>query len=188
MAFTTRKSLLERIRDGNEISWEEFYQNYRPLILLRGGDLGLAVGEKEELVQIVMAEVFKGRASFLYDRSHGRFRDYLKAIIHNQAVNLLRQRRNVETPLDRDDFVQDNRLEEHWNDEWRGHLLQMALAELKNQVEPLTFQAFMLYAVQERKCGEVADFLDISNNSVYVAKSRCLDMLKTIILRLDENE
>lgn len=188
MAFTTRKSLLARIKEGNEISWEEFYHNYRPLILLRGGDLGLAAGERDELVQIVMTEIFKGRENFLYDRNLGRFRDYLKKIIHHRAVSLLRQRRNVETPLERDDFVQDNKLEEYWDDEWRGHILTMALESLKSHVEPLTYQAFMLYAVQGRDCREVAEFLDISINSVYVAKSRCIDLIKTIIGKMDEND
>ena len=84
MAFTTRKSLLSKIKQGDEISWEEFYASYRPLILLRAGDLGLTQTEKDDLVQIVMSEFFKGSRDFQYDRGKGRFRDYLKSIINNQ--------------------------------------------------------------------------------------------------------
>ena len=36
MAFTTRKSLQAKVRAGDEVSWREFYEAYRPLILLWG--------------------------------------------------------------------------------------------------------------------------------------------------------
>ena len=32
MGYTTKKSLLEEIRNGNDVSWFEFEQTYRPLI------------------------------------------------------------------------------------------------------------------------------------------------------------
>ena len=51
MAFTTKKSLLAKVRSGDEISWLEFYTTYKPLILLCGGDCGLTQDEKEEVKQ-----------------------------------------------------------------------------------------------------------------------------------------
>jgi len=51
MAFTTRKSLLMRVREGDEVSWNDFYKTYKPLIFLCGDDCGLLPDEKEELVQ-----------------------------------------------------------------------------------------------------------------------------------------
>ena len=41
-----------------------------------------------------------------------------------------------------------------------------------NQVQSNTFAAFEMYAVQGRPVKEVADFLNMSVNSVYVAKNR----------------
>ena len=58
MAFTTRKSLLAKVRGGDEVSWQEFYAAYKPLILLCGADCGLDRDEKDELVQKVMCEIF----------------------------------------------------------------------------------------------------------------------------------
>ena len=51
MAFTTRKSLLAKVRAGDEVSWSDFYTAYKPLIYLCGNDCGLNNAEKEELVQ-----------------------------------------------------------------------------------------------------------------------------------------
>ena len=59
MAFTTKKSLLKKVRAGDEISWNEFYQTYKPLILLCGMDCSLTQYENEELVQLVMTEIFR---------------------------------------------------------------------------------------------------------------------------------
>lgn len=59
MAFTTKNSLLVKVRAGDEISWREFYETYRPLIYLVGRDCGLNAGENEELVQLVMCEIFR---------------------------------------------------------------------------------------------------------------------------------
>ena len=36
MAYTTKKSLLRKVREGDEIGWHEFYETYKPLILRRG--------------------------------------------------------------------------------------------------------------------------------------------------------
>ena len=38
MAFTTKKSLLAKVRAGDEISWQEFYDTYKPLMILVGND------------------------------------------------------------------------------------------------------------------------------------------------------
>jgi len=188
MAFTTRKSLLSKIKQGDEISWEEFYASYRPLILLRAGDLGLTQTEKEELVQIVMLEFFKGSRDFQYDRCKGRFRDYLKTIINNQTVSILRKRKHLEVGLDDREFILINELEQAWDDEWQGYVMNMAMEELKNCVESVTYQAFYLYAIQGRQSKDVAVFLDMSVNSVYVAKNRCLEQLKKIIADTSESD
>ena len=42
MAFTTRKSLLAKVRAGDEVSWSDFYTAYKPLIYLCGNDHGLS--------------------------------------------------------------------------------------------------------------------------------------------------
>ena len=71
MAFTTKKSLLAKVRAGDEVSWNEFYEAYRPLILLCGGDCSLTPDENEELVQQVMTELFTKDIIGKYD--HGNF-------------------------------------------------------------------------------------------------------------------
>ena len=62
----------------------------------------------------------------------------------------------------------------------------MALAELKGRVQPETYVAFEMYAIQGRPVQDVAKFLNLSISSVYTAKSRCISTLKEIIENLEE--
>ena len=200
MAFTTRKSLLARVREGGEIPWREFYATYKPLVYLCGGDCGLTDDEKDELVQKVMCEIFEkdivGKydpehvpddVAFRHDPARGRFRHYLRQMIRNQARKIIRTRRSAELPLDDAlDKRTDDALEAAWDSEWRRHLLNMALAELKGRVQPETYVAFEMYALQNRPAQEVAEFLNISVASVYTAKNRCVLTLREIVNNLEE--
>lgn len=203
MAFTTRKSLLAKVRAGDEVSWAEFYAAYKPLILLCGQDCMLTSDENDELVQQVMSEVFKkdivGRYDpdhipddvvFHYDPSHGRFRHYLRKIIRNQALKIYQKRKayiELDNPAQQIPEPAVDTWDNLWNEEWKRHVLAMALTELKGHVQPETYVAFEMYALQERPVQEVAKFLNLSVASVYTAKSRCIAALKEIIQKLEEH-
>ena len=197
MAFTTKKSLLAKVRAGDEISWREFYETYRPLIYLVGGDCGLTASEKEELAQLVMCEIFQkdilGKYSidnvpsditFTYDPAKGRFRYFLKAIIRNQARKLYHKRSNTVEWDGIPEPAVEAKFDSDWEEEWKKHLFAQAMEELKTQVQAATYTAFEMYALQGRPVKEVADFLDLSVNSVYVAKNRCIAAIKDIIREL----
>lgn len=205
MSYTTRKSLLARVRSGDEISWMDFYNTYKPLIRGCGYDCGLSYDEQKELIQQVMCEVFQkdiiGRfdfdnipenITFQYDPAKGRFRHYLRKVSRYQALKII-GKRSKNISLDDENTHQPAELDEPWDqwdqaweEEWRRHILTMALEELKGQVQPDTFVAFEMYALQNRPVDQVAAFLNMSLSSVYTAKSRCITALKNIIKDLEE--
>jgi len=205
MAYTTRKSLLARVRAGDEISWKEFYATYEPLIRLCGSDHYLTNDEKDELLQQVMAEIFQkdiiGKYDpdkipddvvFKFDPSKGRFRHYLRKIIHNQALCIYHKRSrfttmdDLEHPVIQKEDETQFEWDKKWDDEWKKHVLSQALTELRSKVQPETYAAFEMYAVQQRNVQTVADFLNLSVASVYTAKNRCINALKEIITTLEE--
>lgn len=188
MGYTTKKSLLEHIREGNEVSWYEFEQTYRPLIFLRGSDYRLSMPEKEELCQLVLLDVFKGQRHFQYDPAKGRFRDYLRKIISNNAVDIIRKRNNASMISPEFSDGHDSSLEAAWEEEWISHILQQALNLLREDTDPAAYQAFHLYVIEEKSPKEVAQFLGISINNVYIYKSRMLNRLRKIIKQIQEGE
>lgn len=200
MAFTTRKSLIAKVRDGNEISWKEFYETYKPLVWLCGGDFGLTQNEKEDLLQNVMLAIFQkdilnkfdfdkipDDVVFNYDPSKGRFRHYLRGIIKNHAIAICKKRSTALSIDDPDTTVHaiEDGFNRKYDEEYRRHIYVQALVELRNKVEPGTYLAFEMYAIQKRKLSEISDFLNMSAESIYTAKSRCLKKLKTIVKDLE---
>jgi RNA polymerase sigma-70 factor (ECF subfamily) len=205
MAFTTRKSLIAKVRDGNEVSWTEFYNTYKPLVWLCGGDCGLTPEERKELLQNVMMAIFQkdilnkfnfdqipDDVVFKYDPSRGRFRHYLRGIIRNHAIAIVKKRSpalsidDPDTPIHVTEDEFDEEFNEKYDKEYRMHIFNQAMVELRNKVSPGTFVAFEMYALQKRKLSEVADFLNMSTEAIYTAKSRCLKQLKAIVKDLEE--
>lgn len=202
MAYTTRISVLRGAADGDEIYWKTFYDTYRPLIMLVGGDCNLKPDEKEELVQNVMCEVFQKdilgkfdpdnvpeHVTYKHDESKGRFRSYFRKIVRYQAIKIFHKRSNA-LSIDADNnpvsLISEDEFDAIWNDEWHQHILSQAMVELRSRVEAVTFSAFEQYAVYGKKVEEVAGFFDMSVSSVYTAKSRCISTLKEIIKDLED--
>ena len=184
---STHKSLLERVQNGEEIAWREFYGRYAPVIRFVGSLYHFNEFECEDLVQNVMLKFFDSRKKFVYREKQTRFRTWFAAVIRSQAVDYIRSAgRGRENPLPGDDS-QDPFAEEFLR-EWRKVMLAEAMDELRVRVDPVTFQAFELYALEGRPANETAELLDLSANSVYVAKTRCLKILREIIRRLNAED
>lgn len=207
MSYTTRKSLLMRIQSGDQIAWSQFYDTYRPFICKIGCNLRLPPDECDDLVQQVMREIFQKSiiggnynpeaipddVGFVYDPAKGRFRHYLAGIVRNQGRKMMNKNlRNdkFNQPLDctPDSAVTD---EEHSFDqmlehEFRVHNFYMANDELRNRVEPQTYNAYEMTVIRGRSPRDVAKFLGISENSVYVYKHRCLTIIRDIIKQYED--
>ena len=186
MAYTTKRSLLRAIGRGDEVSWRDFYDTYRPLIVFCARDR-LDNSEIDDLIQTVMVNVFRSGEYFRYDPAKGRFRDYLGRVVHNAIVDMLRKRRRS-VPRDPGAEAGVDGFETMWREEWERHLLAQAMMELRSRVGAATFQAFDLYAMQGQPPGKVAKFLGVGISQVYVAKSRCLARLREIVTELRNKE
>src|SRR5207247_139363 len=83
-------SLLGRMlqRDGDrEASWWEFVGRYGPLIYQTAARQGLQEADVEDVTQVVLGKLYQNLAS--YDRSRGRFRDWLRQVARHAARDLV---------------------------------------------------------------------------------------------------
>lgn len=180
----TPPSLLIRLRDrDNRRSWQQFFEQYWRLIYSFARHCGLAPPGAEDVVQEVVSEVFEALPTFEYDRAKGTFRALLRKITqHKVADHLRRQARgrsihgpvagmggNGHRPLA---DPAGSSAEQIWERDWRRNLLQACLDRVSREVEPKTFQAFQLYALEGWSVRDTAEFLGLSVASVYAAKSR----------------
>ena len=177
--FSTRSSFLRRVRSGNEAAWFEFHDRYVRMVRHIGAQRGLSAPECDELMVDVMLIFWKKMESFFYDPRRGRFRSYLAAIADLAARKVLRNnRKKSELPLSFD-YPADVDVSEM--EEWRNHLLKTALAELRESVDTVTYEAFYMLAVQGRPVEEVSAVTRKSANTLYGIRFRCIRKLKRII-------
>ena len=185
---STHPSLLEKIRQGDEIAWSDFYDRYKGVIRAVGALYRFNEEEQNDLVQRVMAKFCPQSRRFVYRAGVVRFRTYFATIIRSEAVDYIRAnaaRRRAEeraaalSGIDEDSFART------FLEEWRRAAFAEALEELRGRVKFKTYQAFQLYGLQNRPVREVAELLEISEHQVHVAKSRCTGMLREIVARYD---
>ncbi len=189
---TTSKTLLDRIKSGDEISWNEFYQRYNGIILFLAKYKGLNDTEADDVLQQVMIEFFKQSKTFRFDPDIARFRTYFGRIINAKIADHYRKRKDNAT-LDGWDMPDENVSPEPEEDlvfmtEWRKAVLNDAQLQLKQRISAETWLAFELYTLQNRPVEKVAAYLDCSVNQVYQAKKRCIAMLREIILDLNKRD
>ena len=185
---TTSRTLLHKVQSGDAVSWTEFFDRYRGIIISLGNLKGLTPEECDDLVQEVMLCFFKNSKTFVFNPQIARFRTYFGRIIQARIFDLLRRRyqsnrlaSGMEEPdgpeLETPDFL----LNEALLCEWRKLLLEDALALLRKRVAPETYLAFDLHMRQALPVEEVMRTLSVNRQFVYTAKTRCLKTLKQII-------
>ena len=181
---TTSRTLLDRIAAGDEISWDEFYTRYCGIVRNLAMFRGLKADEADDICQQVMVAFFKRSKTFKFDPDVARFRTYFGRIINARITSYYRKKKD-EPAEEVEDMPTEDQNDELFLTEWRKMILKEAERELKNRVAPETFQAYELYAVQNRPVEKVAAYLDCSVNQVYQAKKRCFAMMREILLKMN---
>ena len=151
---------------------------------------GASHADAEDVVQEVEMYLFKALDGFEYDVRKGRFRAYLRsAVVHALGRRANRQAARP-TSLDPHTFdylasQRDADTDERWEREWQLHRLRWAMRSIAGEFEPVTLEAFELYALKGCSVLETAQHLGLSKASVYQAKSRVLVRLKERLETLD---
>jgi len=179
--FTTKKTLLKRLRNNDDISWNEFYLFYWPFVRSIGQRLGLMREDCKDLMQEIMIALFNGKEILRYDASKGRFRTYFGLIVRRKVVKMLRDAANPD-PSDPPDIPDENDpFQRIFDEEYNKYLLSLALNELRGRVQPSTYDIFEMVVIQKRPPKEVARHLGIDRNIIDKYCSRCRKSLQKII-------
>lgn len=179
MSYTTSVGMLEEVRNLSDAGCDRFYKTYRPLVLLHGRDCGITGADLDDLVQIVMAEFFRN-TDFVYDAEKGRFRSFLRRIIHARSLDMLRLRRRERRHAELaevDELFCDRRDE----DEWIAFVKDEALRRLRKRVLPEHFQEFCMLALECRSVREVAEFFQAPQSTIYSTFRRTRKVLEKIV-------
>ena len=192
----TRPSLLFRVRDAaDHDAWDRFARLYGPLIYRFGRRQGLQDADAADLVQDVLLSAALAMVRFEYDPQRGRFRSWLFTVARNALSRMLTRRAGrPDTSGGRRSTLtaasaceKSNELEQSWDRDYRRQLFEWAVQQVQPQVEPNTWKAFQLTAVQNVEPAAVAGRLGMSVGAVYIARSRVTDRIRQVIRQVEED-
>lgn len=174
--LSTSRTLIERLRQKTESgAWDRFVELYTPMLLTWCRRAGLSDADAADLMQTVFVTLYQKMPEFQYDESRS-FRAWLKTVLMNAWRNQLRKRTpDTGSPDEIPETDPRLQLDEA---EYRQQLVRRALMLMQSNFEPSTWKACWEFVVEDRKAVDVAQELGISENAVYLAKSRVLRYLR----------
>jgi RNA polymerase sigma-70 factor (ECF subfamily) len=183
---STHRSLLQRARARDPAAWERMLALYGPLVLGWCRGWGLREEDAADVFQEVFQAVAAHLAGFHRDRPGDTFRGWLRTITRNKVTDHHRQQQREPAAAGgseaRDRLARVAGavpLEEPGSaDAAEAGLLHRALAMIRGEFEPRTWEAFWRTAVDGRAAADVAAELGMTAGAVRVAKSRVLHRLR----------
>jgi RNA polymerase sigma-70 factor (ECF subfamily) len=186
--------LLGRLRQNpaDQAAWSEFVERYGRQVYgwCRGK---LQDADAEDVTQMVLARLAERMRSFAYDPSKS-FRGWLRTLTRHAWSDFVEARQRggrgsgdesadecLQTLPARDDLVA--RLEEQFDRE----VLEEATARVRLRVDPASWEAFHLMAVEGVSGAEAAQRLGKPVAGVFKAKTRVQAMLRDEVARLEGN-
>jgi RNA polymerase sigma factor (sigma-70 family) len=191
---STRPSLLLRIRDpGDAASWQSFAEIYGPLIRSYCRGRGLQEADASDVGQEVLTQVARSIRSFEYQPDRGRFRDWLGTVTRNKIARFVATRdrgdraAGGEEPAGHFEAIESPEADNEWTSAFHDRILQVALARVRHDFEPTTWDAFERIWLDDRPSAETAAALGLTIDAVYAAKSRVLKRLREEVVALAED-
>jgi RNA polymerase sigma-70 factor (ECF subfamily) len=193
MSFSTSISLLQRLRhhDHDDAAWGEFIDRYGRLMLDWAHESGLTAEDAQDLVQEVLLKLVEQIGRYRRTDQQG-FRHWLKTVMWRVQQQLAQEGQFAEALggglAERLLALKPawKTLQERVQIEVDRDLLEVAMARTKSRVEPRTWQAFEMQALQGASGEEVAEEMGMSLSNVYVSRHRVQKMLKDELLALKQ--
>jgi RNA polymerase sigma-70 factor (ECF subfamily) len=194
-AEQTSTTLLRRLRQtpADQAAWGEFVRRYGPQVYGWCCRWRLQEADAQDVTQAVLVRLAEKMRTFAYDPARS-FRAYLKTLARYAWCDFLEAGKRpgagsggsdvlkrLEAVEAGDDLVQ--RLGEQFDQE----VLEEAQARVRGRVEPHTWEAFRLTALEGMPGADAAAQLGMNVAAVFKAKSKVRAMLKEEVARLEES-
>src|SRR5262249_7646000 len=175
----------------DQAAWDEFVERYGRKIYAWCRQWGLQEADAEDVTQNVLVDLARQMRTFTYQPS-GSFRGWLHTVAYRAWCDLLESRKPAATgPGDtgvlqllysveaRDDLLK------HLAEEADRELLDEAMKRVQPRVEPRTWEAFRLTALERLSGAAAAEKLGMQVAAVFKAKNRVQKMLQAEVEQLE---
>jgi RNA polymerase sigma-70 factor (ECF subfamily) len=191
----TRISLLGRLRKdpSDQAAWAELVEHYGGKIHAWCLRWGIQDADAQDVTQDVLLKLARAMQTFAYDPKRS-FRAWLKTLTNHALTDFLEGRpkgsvgsgdsqmgimlQSLEARAD---------LLDRLNEEFDREMLEVATTRVRLRVEPQTWEAFRLTALEGLSGAEAAASIPMQVAQVYVAKRRVQKLLQEEIKRLEQD-
>ena len=194
MALTTSTTLLGALGEpGNDDAWERFASLYRCLLLRFVHHRGFQFADADEIVQEVTISVVGSLRGGAYNRSKGRFRQWLFTVVKNHIAKHTRRKKQegLDSPDANHIVVSEHvvdphdELQELWDEEERRVFLDCCMELVRGRFGPQSAEIFERIKLGGEPVADVAHDLGVTHDTVYSTVSRILKALQALKRVLD---
>lgn len=186
---STSRSLIVRLQDDDAQAWNDLIQLYSPLILYWCRKQGANDRDCEDILQDVLRTVVGNIEKFRKDSVSSTFRGWLRTLTRSRLADFYRKRSDDPVAAGGTDaqmrLLQVPHLVHEANDSdpeeaalEERQLFLRAIELIRNEFQPLTWQAFWRTTVDGCSAKEVGEELGMRPGTVRVARSRVLRRLR----------
>lgn len=148
--------VISRCRKNERVAQNYLYETYAPLFL----SIAMRYVKSHDKAQDVLVQAFYKIFSNIKDfKEEGSFEGWMKRIIVNESLMLLRKRKNFALTIPIDDLQGEIMVE------WQDRLGYDEIIGLLDELPDGYRTVFNLYAIEGYKHKEIAEMLDISINT-----------------------
>jgi RNA polymerase sigma-70 factor (ECF subfamily) len=184
----TRHSLLLRLAEpSDQAAWEDFMEIYQPIIIRMAMKRGLQLSDAQDLSQEVLTRVAKLANAWDPNREKGTFRGWLTRVTRNLVVDHFRKSsRQPSTPgdswlLKTEQSHSPEQTSQLFDLEERRQIFYRAGEIARESFSENTWSAFWATCVNQVPAQQAADEIGISIGAVYIARSRVLAKIRTLV-------
>jgi len=142
--------------------------------------------DADDLIQEVLAVVVRELPDFQHNHRKGAFRNWLRVVLTYRLREFWRSAKyrpdaggGTSIQQQFDELADDaSRLSQLWDREHDEFVMKRLMDQVQLRFDDQSWEAFRLQAICGRSARDVADELEMSINSVYLAKSRILNALR----------
>lgn len=189
---STSTTLLRRVavEPLDEAAWDAFVERYGRMVFRWCRRWNLQEADAQDVTQGVLLQLANQMKGFTYNPD-GRFRAWLRTVAYRAWVKFLEGRkkpgtgtgdsgvwRMLESAPAADDFVR--RMEEEADRE----IMELAAAQVRKRVQPHTWEAFRLLAVEGLAGKEAAARVGMAVGAAIAARSKVARMIREEVAKI----
>lgn len=195
--YSTRVTLLDKVRENDENAWNEFCNFYWDLIHGWAMRMGCSESQAKDVFQDTIINLLNRLEGFNYNPEKGCFRAFLKTIVRRRVSDSFRRdKRYINASAFQSEENEDFQLMDQYEHDvqpetleddlvWLDSILRQALRSAYSRIDETTYKSFCMYVLEEQPIELVMKKLNIERQgAIYQQKSRFLTILKKEFYRL----